>query len=100
MTFLSLPLVVPLVVGAGAPPRRGSTAHPDVQAAQRLFTAWIEGRSSSAGFPGLAVGVVADQELVWAKGFGLADTTAKTPMTPQTQASAWRRTASCSPRRR
>ena len=35
--------------------------------------------------PGIAVGVVADQELVWAAGFGFADTAAKVPMTPQTK---------------
>jgi CubicO group peptidase (beta-lactamase class C family) len=59
--------------------------HPDVQAAQRLFTAWIEGQIFERGLPGLAVGVVSDQELVWAKGFGVADTAAKTAMTPQTR---------------
>ena len=59
--------------------------HPDVQAAQRLFTAWIEGQIVERGLPGLAVGFVSDQELVWAKGFGVADMSAKTPMTPQTR---------------
>jgi CubicO group peptidase (beta-lactamase class C family) len=37
------------------------------------------------GLPGVAVGVVADQDLVWATGFGFADTTAKTKMTPATK---------------
>ena len=31
------------------------------------------------------VGVVSDQELVWGKGFGFADTNAKLPMTPTTK---------------
>ena len=46
---------------------------PDVQGAQRLFTAWLEGQMLYRGLPGIAVGVVADQELVWAAGFGFAD---------------------------
>ncbi|MGQ0649538.1 MAG: serine hydrolase domain-containing protein [Gemmatimonadaceae bacterium] len=58
---------------------------PDVLGAERLFTAWIEGQIAYRGLPGIAVGVVADQELVWAKGFGFADLKAKTPMTPATR---------------
>jgi D-alanyl-D-alanine carboxypeptidase len=58
---------------------------PEVQGAQRLFSAWLEGQILERGVPGIAVGVVADQELVWATGFGFADTTAKTPVTPQTR---------------
>ena len=34
----------------------------------------IEGQILERGLPGLAVGVVSDQELVWAKGYGVADT--------------------------
>src|SRR3989442_8882767 len=37
------------------------------------------------GLPGVAVGVVADQELVWSAGFGFADSAARIPMTPQTK---------------
>ena len=58
---------------------------PDVLAAQRLFTAWLDGQMISRHLPGAAVGVVADQELIWSKGFGLADTAKKVPMTPQTK---------------
>jgi D-alanyl-D-alanine carboxypeptidase len=35
--------------------------------------------------PGVVVGVVADQQLVWAQGFGYADVPAKRPMTPATK---------------
>ncbi|MGE0362953.1 MAG: serine hydrolase domain-containing protein [Vicinamibacterales bacterium] len=58
---------------------------PDVQGAQRLFTAWLEGQMLYRHLPGVAVGVVADQDLVWAQGFGFADTARKVPMTPQTK---------------
>ena len=47
---------------------------PDVQGAQRLFSAWLEGQMLDRHLPGIAVGVVADQELMWAAGFGFADT--------------------------
>ena len=60
-------------------------ADADVQAAQRLFSAWLEGQMLSRHLPGVAIGVVADQQLVWAKGFGHADVATKVPMTPQTK---------------
>ena len=58
---------------------------PDVQAATRLFSAWMEGQLLYKSLPGVAVGVVSDQQLVWSKGFGYADVKAKVPMTPSTK---------------
>jgi D-alanyl-D-alanine carboxypeptidase len=58
---------------------------PDVLGAQRLFSAWLEGQILYRHLPGIAVGVVADQELIWATGFGFADTDKKVAMTPQTK---------------
>ena len=58
--------------------------HPDVLAAERLFSAWLDGQVAYRGLPGIAVGVVSDQELVWSKGFGYADVAAKRPMTSST----------------
>src|SRR6185369_1776035 len=58
---------------------------PDVLGAERLFSAWIEGQIAYRGLPGVAVGVVSDQQLVWSKGFGYADIKAKLPMTPATK---------------
>src|SRR5262245_39581224 len=58
---------------------------PDVLGAERLFSAWIEGQIAYRGIPGVAVGVVSNQELVWAKGFGFADIKAKLPMTAATK---------------
>src|SRR5215470_2353916 len=60
-------------------------SEPDVQGARRLFSAWLEGQMLERGLPGVAVGVVADQDLVWAAGFGFADSAARLPMTPQTR---------------
>jgi CubicO group peptidase (beta-lactamase class C family) len=58
---------------------------PDVLGAARLFTAWLEGQMLDRGLPGVAIGVVSDQDLVWATGYGFADTAARTPMTPRTK---------------
>ncbi len=58
---------------------------PDVLGAERLFSAWMEGQMAYRGLPGIAVGVVSDQELVWATGFGFADLNTKAPMTPATK---------------
>ena len=60
-------------------------ADPDVQGAQRLFSAWLEGQIAYRGLPGIVVGVVADQELVWTGLFGHADVKARRPMTPDTK---------------
>lgn len=60
-------------------------ADAEVQGAVRLFTAWLEGQVLYRHLPGVAVGVVADQQLVWSQGFGFADVARKTPMTPQTK---------------
>jgi CubicO group peptidase (beta-lactamase class C family) len=57
----------------------------DVLGAERLFIAWAEGQLRFRGLPGMALGVVSDQKLVWAKGFGFANVADKVPMTPQTK---------------
>ncbi|WP_156256636.1 serine hydrolase domain-containing protein [Sandarakinorhabdus oryzae] len=59
--------------------------NPDVKAAERLFSAWLEGQMAYRGLPGVAVGVVYDQQLVWTKGFGFADIASKKPMTADTR---------------
>jgi len=65
--------------------RSGVAADPDVLGAERLFSAWMEGQIAYRGLPGVVVGVVSDQELVWGAGFGFADVNAKAPMTPATK---------------
>src|SRR6185295_9843887 len=77
-------------VGSGlsaqtAATRSSAANDPDVQGAERLFSAWLEGQIAYRGLPGIVVGVVADQDLVWAVGFGYAETKAKRPMTPATK---------------
>jgi D-alanyl-D-alanine carboxypeptidase len=58
---------------------------PDVLGAERLFSAWMDGQIAYRGLPGIAVGVVSNQELVWSKGFGFADIKGKVPITAATK---------------
>lgn len=63
----------------------GPANDPDVQASIRLFSAWMEGQIAYRGIPGVVVGVVAGDDLIWAQGFGHANLEAKRPMTAQTR---------------
>lgn len=58
---------------------------PEVAAAERLFSAWLESQIAYRGLPGIAVGVVYDQQLVWSRGYGFADVEKRVPMSAQTR---------------
>jgi len=62
---------------------RTPASRPEV-AAIRIFEAWLEEQMAYRGLPGVAVGVVYDQDLVWSKGFGYADLEKKIAVTPRT----------------
>jgi D-alanyl-D-alanine carboxypeptidase len=57
---------------------------PDVKAAIEVFDAWIQHRVYQYEIPGVSVGLVYDQQLIWAKGYGYADLEKKIPTTPTT----------------
>ena len=78
-------LAATAIVAQSPPAASRASTDPDVVGAERLFSAWLEGQIAYRGLPGIAVGVVADQELVWAAGFGHANVQAKRPMTPDTK---------------
>ncbi len=63
----------------------GSLAqHPEVAAAIKLLDAWIEATVANREQPGLSIGIVYNQELIWAKGYGFADLDNQIPATPST----------------
>jgi len=68
---------------AGAP--HPLAANADVAASIRLFERWLDGQMTYRGLPGVAVGVIQGNDLVWSRGFGFADTAQRTPVTPQTK---------------
>ena len=63
----------------------GVSDHADVKGAERLFEAWLTSQIAYRGLPGVAIGVVHDQELIWSHGFGYADIEKKVPVTPATR---------------
>ncbi len=80
--------VAGLLTCATLPPAHAAAPaaeHPEVRGSVRLFEAWLEGQMAYRGLPGIAVGVVHDQQLVWARGFGFADVEKKLPVTPATK---------------
>jgi CubicO group peptidase (beta-lactamase class C family) len=56
----------------------------DVVESLDLLCAWIEAQLAHREGVGLSIGIVYDQQLVWAQGFGHADVERKTAATPQT----------------
>lgn len=82
---LALLLATPALAQTVPPPAATLAENPDVAAATRLFSAWLDGQIAYRGLPGVAVGVVHDQQLVWSKGYGFADVATKKPMTADTR---------------
>ena len=73
-TLISVVLTLGLTSFAVAPTAaQDPAADPEVQAQVGLFSAWLEGQIEYRGLPGIVVGVVSDQDLAWAAGFGHAD---------------------------
>ncbi|UCD99619.1 MAG: beta-lactamase family protein, partial [Chloroflexota bacterium] len=58
--------------------------NPEVKAAIEVFDAWCEFTVQSREQPGVSIGIVYDQDLIWAKGYGYADLEKKIPATPST----------------
>jgi hypothetical protein len=57
---------------------------PGVRSALDLLSAWIESQMAYAGLPGLSIGVVHDQALIWSAGFGKARLEPSRPATADT----------------
>ncbi|HEX9973162.1 MAG TPA: serine hydrolase domain-containing protein [bacterium] len=56
----------------------------EVASAIQLVETWINAQMEYSDLPGLSVGIVHDQDLIWSKGFGCSDVGKKFPMMPQT----------------
>src|SRR5256886_4823939 len=57
---------------------------PEVAAALTVLDSWIAATVAQREQPGLSIGVVCDQELIWAQGYGYADVERRVPATPST----------------
>jgi len=58
--------------------------NPEVSAAIAVFDAWCQYTVYNREQPGVSIGIVYDQDLIWAKGYGYADLEKKIPATPKT----------------
>ena len=54
-------------------------AHPEVKGALRAIDAWVEYNRMYNRIPGISVGIVLDQDLIWSKGYGYANREEKRP---------------------
>ena len=54
--------------------------HPEVASQIKLMDAWIQAQMKAIELPGLVIGVVHDQKVVWSKAYGHADVERDTPM--------------------
>jgi CubicO group peptidase (beta-lactamase class C family) len=71
-------------LAAALPASAGLAEKPGVADAIALLDLWIEEQRAYRELPGLAVGVVVDQELIWARGYGVRDLETGEPVTPET----------------
>ncbi len=80
--------VAALLVLAAAAPLPAADAplaqKPEVAAAIEVFDTWADWTVRNREQPAVSIGIVHDQELVWAKGYGYADLAKKIPATPAT----------------
>ena len=58
--------------------------HPRVQEALHLLELWADAKQAYDDIPGMSMAVIYDQEVIWSKGFGLANREAQVPATPST----------------
>lgn len=57
---------------------------PRVASALNLLELWLDAQCAYEQIPGISVGVVHDQELLWSQGFGYSDLEQERPATPRT----------------
>ena len=77
--WLSLVFVSPCIAQQGT-----ITDHPRVQEALQLLELWVDAKQDYDDVPGMSMAVVYDQDIIWSKGFGLANREDQVPATPST----------------
>ena len=91
LRFRIVPLVLAvLAILTTAPPIFAADAssplaqRPEAAAALEVFDTWVDWTVRNREQPAASIGIVYDQELVFAKGYGFADVAKKVPATPAT----------------
>ena len=57
---------------------------PDFSEAIRMIDTWLEAQRDYDHLPGISVSIVTDQEILWSKGYGMADLEKEVPSSPST----------------
>ncbi|MFN7962309.1 MAG: serine hydrolase [Thermoanaerobaculia bacterium] len=57
---------------------------PEIASRLELYRLWVEDERAFFAQPAVSIAIVYDQELVWARGFGVADLESGRPATPET----------------
>ena len=64
---------------SSAPTKVEILAHPEVKGALGAIDAWLEGVRTYEKIPGMSVGIVHDQDLIWDHGYGYSNLKTKRP---------------------
>jgi len=83
-TIFAFAVVWSLVAPLGASASDFVLQHPQVADTITVLDLWIEEQRLYQQIPGIAIGIVYDQELIWSKGYGVSDLESQTPVTPKT----------------
>ncbi|MCU0644009.1 MAG: beta-lactamase family protein [bacterium] len=76
--------ILALLISSAWPQESPIASKSEVVSAIQLAETWITAEMEYFDLPGLSVGIVYDQDLIWSQGFGCANVEQKTPMTRQT----------------
>ena len=77
-------MLAPAAATFAAEPASALSKRPEVAAALEVYDAWVEWTARNRDQPAVSIGIVYDQDLVFAKGYGWADIAKKVPATPAT----------------
>jgi len=84
-TLISIPIfLVLLILMCTSPTFSDEQKKPDFSEAIRLIDTWLEAQRDYDHLPGISVAIVTDQEILWSKGYGMADLEKEAPSSPNT----------------
>jgi CubicO group peptidase (beta-lactamase class C family) len=84
-TLISMPIfLLILILMSTSPAFSDEQTKPDFSEAIRLIDTWLEAQRDYDHLPGISVAIVTDQEILWSKGYGMADLEKEAPSSPNT----------------
>ncbi len=84
-TLISIPIfLLFLTLICTFPALSDEQTKPDFSEAIRMIDTWLEAQRDYDHLPGISVAIVTDQEILWSKGYGMADLEKAIPSSPNT----------------